>query len=150
MLPPPENIEIVGKIIDKQLTWTCSTYTIYKKGLLRLYLMCKLRQFRVDRDMMLLSNHSFYESILLFRSVAWYFSLSVTNKHKLNKIVNLASKSAKQTLYSMAMTCERRVVKKGQAIREDMSHPLHQAYEVLPSARRLRLRSFQTNRVSRS
>ena len=123
-----ENIEIVadykylGTIIDKY-TWTYNTDTIYKKGLQRLYFMRKLRQFRVDRDMMLLFYHSFVESILLFCSVAWYFSLSVTNKNKLSKIVNMASEVAGQTLNSMAMTCERRVVKKGQAISEDVIFP---------------------------
>ena len=151
-----ENIEIVadykylGTIIDNKLTWTYNTDTIYKKGLQRLYFMHKLRQFRVDRDMMLLFYHSFVESILLFCSVAWYFSLSVTNKNKLSKIVNMASKVAGQTVNSMAMTCERKVVKKGQAISENMSHPLHQTYELLPGGRRLRLPSFHTNRASRS
>ena len=59
-----EHIEIVadykylGTIIDSKLTWTCNTDTIYKKGLQRLYFMRKLRQFRVDRDMMLLFYHS--------------------------------------------------------------------------------------------
>ena len=79
------NIEIVaeykylGTIIDNKLQWTCNTDTIYKKGLQRLHFMRKLKQFRVDRDMMSLFYHSFVESILLFGSVAWYFSLSVTN-----------------------------------------------------------------------
>ena len=82
------NIEIVAEykylvtIIDNKLQWTCNTDTIYKKGLQRLHFMRKLKQFRVDRDMMSLFYHSFVESILLFGSVAWYFSLSVTNKNK--------------------------------------------------------------------
>ena len=112
--------------------------------------MRTLRQFRVDSNMMLLFYHSFVESMLLFCCVAWYLSLSVTNKNKLSKIVNMASKVAGQKLDSMATTCERRVLKKGQAINEDESHPLHQAYELLPSGRRFRLPSFQTNRASRS
>lgn len=73
--------------------------------------MRQLRQFRVDRDMMRLFYHSFVESILCFCSVAWYFSLSVANKNKLNKIINMASKIACQPLNSMAMTVETRVAK---------------------------------------
>lgn len=140
----------LGTIIDNKLQWNSNTDTVYKKGLQRLHFMRRLRQFRVDSDMMLLFYHSFVESTLLFCCVAWYFSLSVTNKNRLSKIVNLASKVAGKKLDSMAITCERRVLKKGQAINRDMSHPLHQAYEVLPSGRRFRLPSFKTNRASKS
>jgi len=140
----------LGTIIDHKLQWNSNTDTIYKKGLQRLYFMRRLRQFRVDRDMMLLFYHSSVESMLLFCCVAWYFSLSVTNKNRLSKIVNLASKVAGHKLDSMAITCERRVLKKGIAINKDTSHPLYRAYELLPSGRRFRLPYFQTNRASKS
>lgn len=144
------NYKYLGTMIDNKLTWTCNTDAIYKKGMQRLYFMRKLRQFRVDRDMMRLFYHSFVESILCFCSVAWYFSLSVVNKNKLHKIINMASKIACQPLNSMAMTVERRVANKAYTICDDVSHPLHQTYELLPSGRRFRLPLFQTNRARKS
>jgi len=129
-------VQVLGTIIDNKLQWNRNTDTIYKKGLQRLYFMQRLRQFRVNRD--------------LFCCVVWYFSLSVTNKNRLSKIVNLASKVSGEKLDSVAITCKRRMLKKGQAINKDMSHPLHQAYEVLPSGRRFSLPYFQTNQASKS
>ena len=145
-----KNYKYLGTVIDDKLTWSCNTDTIYKKGMQRLYFMRKLRQFKVDRDMMRVFYHSFVESILCFCSVAWYFSLSVVNKNKLHKIINMASKIACQPLNSMAMTVEARVVKKANTICEDLSHPLQQAYELLPSGRRFRMPSFKTNRARQS
>lgn len=47
-----KNYKYLGTVIDDKLTWSCNTDTIYKKGMQRLYFMRKLRQFKVDRDMM--------------------------------------------------------------------------------------------------
>ena len=145
-----EEYKYLGTIIDAKLSWNTNTDAIYKKGLQRLYFMRKLRQFRVEKDMMVLFYRSFVESILTFCSIAWYLSLSVTNKSKLHRIVSMASKIAGLQLSSLTTICESRVVRKGQAICGDGLHPLFQAYEVLPSGRRYRVPSLQTNRARKS
>ncbi len=89
------------------------------------------------------------ESILTFSFVAWYFSLSVVNKNKLNKIVNVASKIAGKQQHSMIKLCEFRVVRKSYAILRDASHPLYGGYELLPSGRRYRVPLLRTARAQR-
>lgn len=54
---------IIGTIIDNKFTWSGNTDAIYKKGLQMLYFMQKPRQFRVDRDIMLLFYYSCVKSI---------------------------------------------------------------------------------------
>lgn len=56
------------------------------------------------------------ESILTFSFIAWYFSLSVVNKNKSNKIVNMASKIAGKQQYGIATLCESQDVRKSNVI----------------------------------
>ncbi len=140
----------LGTIIDEKLTWDVNTAAVYKKGLQRLNFMRKLRQSGVDTHLLALFYRSFVESILTFSFVAWYFSLSVVNKNKLNKIVNMASKIAGKQQHSMIKLCEFRAVRKSHAILRDASHPLYGEYELLPSGRRYSLPLLQTARAQRS
>ncbi len=127
-----------------------NTAAVYKKGLQRLYFMRKHRQYGVDTHLLTLFYCSFVESILTFSFVAWYFSLSVVNKNKLNKIVNMASKIAGKQQHSMIKLCEFCVVRKSYAILRDASHPLYGGYELLPSGRRYRVPLLRTARAQRS
>ncbi len=71
----------LGTVIDEKLSWDKNTGVIYRRGLQRLYFMWKLRQFGVDKHILVLLYRSFVESILAFCFIAWHFSLSV-NKNK--------------------------------------------------------------------
>jgi len=97
--------------------------------------MDKLRQFRVDRDILVLFYQSFVESILTFCSIVW---------------VNMSSKIAGQQQNHMTMTCDSQVLRKGQAIIRDVSHPLFSAYELLASGRWYRVPFHRTNWARRS
>ncbi len=87
--------------------------------------MRKLGQFGVDTHLLTLFYCSFVESILTFSFVAWHFSLSVVNKNKLNKIVNMASKIAGKQKHCMIKLREFQFVRKSCAILRDASHPLY-------------------------
>lgn len=71
----------LGTIVDNKLKWNSNIDTIYKKGMQRLHFMRRLRQFRVDREIMLLFYHSFVESTLLFLLCSLVFLL-VCNQQK--------------------------------------------------------------------
>ena len=145
-----DEYKYLGTVIDRKLSWDSNTSVIYKKGLQRLYFLRRLRQFRVDRHIMILFYRSFIESVLTFCFVAWFFSLSIVNKNKLNKIVNMSSKIVGQQQLSMTRLCESRVAGKGRAILSDASHPLNTQYEMLPSGRRYRVPLLRTSRAQRS
>lgn len=87
---------------------------------------------------------------MTFSFVAWYFSLSVVNRDKVNKIVNMASKIAGEQQYSMTKLCESRTVRKSHAIFGDALHPLYGEYELSPSRRSYRVPLLWTARAQRS
>lgn len=87
-----DNYKDVGTIIYAKLSWNSNTDVIYKKDLQRQYFKRKLRQFRVDGDILVLFYRSFMESTLTFCFTAWYFSLSVDIKNQLHKIVHMSGK----------------------------------------------------------
>ncbi len=89
---------------------------IYIKGLRQFYFMRKLQKFGVDREMLVMFNCLFVESILTFCSVACifhYLYLVRTNSGRLLK-------------------CQAR----SQALLRDGSHSLYGEYVLLPSGRR--------------
>ena len=136
--------------MDRKLTWNSNMQAIYSKGLQRLYFMRKLRQYHLDKPIMKLFNCSFVESILTFCFTAWYFSLSLVNKNKLIKIVNMSSKIGGQRMRCLTELCECRVAARGRAIHADQSHPLNGEYRLLPSGRRFRVPSLDVTRTQKT
>lgn len=54
---------------------------------------------------------SFVESILIFSFIAWYFSLSVSNKNKLHNAVNMSAEISGKQQNCMTLICESRVIR---------------------------------------
>ena len=57
-----------------------------------MYLIRKLKTFDVDKKMLEMIYRSLVESILTFNIVTFYGHLTVKQKNRLNKIVNIATK----------------------------------------------------------
>ena len=98
---------------------------------------------------MVLFYRSFVESALTFCFIAWYGSLSLVNKNRLHKIINVSSKIAGVRLESMTSMYETRVLRKGKSIARDRTHPLYCQYNLLPSGRRYEVPALQA-RASRT
>ena len=77
--------------------------------------MRRLRQYNVEKGLMVLFHRSFVESAFTFCFVSWYGSLSLVNKNKLHKIINVSSKIAGVALRleSMAAMYETRLLPSG-------------------------------------
>ena len=134
----------LGTVIDSRLTWDGNTSAIYKKGQQRLHFMRKLRQYKVDSSIMKIFYQSFIESALTFCLIAWYGALSLDNRGKLRKIVNISSRIAGIQFSCLTHIYETRVLKKGKAIACDPSHPLSDQYQLLRSGRRYCTLSLDT------
>ena len=110
-----------------------------------MFLIRKLKSFEVRVDILECVYKCLIESILMFNSVAWYGNLTVRDKSRLNKVVNVAGKvvgrKQKQPseLYNVIMK------KKADRIVYDQSHPLNGSFELLPSGRRLRAARAKRN-----
>ncbi len=87
-----KSYKYLGTVIDKNLNHDFNTSAICKKGLQRLYFLCRLNTFTVDKTLMVLFDKSFIESILTFCIISWYGNLTVQDKNRLLHIVKAASK----------------------------------------------------------
>ena len=81
---------------------------------------------------------SLVESVLTFNQVAWYGNLTVTNRTKLARIVNQASKIVGQRQINLSVLHHGAVNRKATQIFGDKTHPLNGCFEMLRSGRRLR------------
>ena len=133
-----ESFKYLGTVLDKNLSFSFHVDHVCKKANQRLFLIRKLRSFEVRVDILECVYRSLIESILMFNAVSWYGNLSVKDKARLNRVVNVAGKvvgrNQKQPseLYGVA------VKKKANKIVGDRTHPLNDCFELLPSGRRLR------------
>ena len=123
-----------------------------KKVNQRMYLIRKLKTFGVDKKMLEMIYRSLVESILTFNIVTFYGHLTVKQKNRLNKIVNIATKliNLKQKslndLYHQAISKKKR----SRSIINDPTHPLHSCYEIMPSGKRYRAPAFKRQLYNKS
>ena len=79
-------------VLDSNLSFTTHVDTVCKKANQRMYLIRKLKTFDVDKKMLEMIYRSLVESILTFNIVTFYGHLTVKQKNRLSKIVNIATK----------------------------------------------------------
>ena len=140
-----QDVEIVtsfkylGTILDKDLSFTENVDFVYKKTQQRLYLLRKLKSFGIKTSILESVYRSLIESVLTFNIVTWHGNLSVKNRAKLARIVNLASKVIGSKQRQLPELYYQAVKRKAVKIVSDNTHPLHESYEPLPSGRRFRV-----------
>ena len=145
-----QEYKYLGTIIDNKLNFNSNTDLINSKCQQRLYFLRKLRSLDVSTSVLRTFYCSFIESVLTCSFICFYGGLSVQNKNKLNKVVNVSSKIVNERLSGLNELYERRVRAKAVKIESDTSHILASRYELLPSGRRFRTPKFKTIRTQKS
>ena len=110
-------------------------HKIQKKAQQRLHLLRKLRTFQVSKDILTLVYRSLIESVLTFNIASWYNQLTIKHKTKLTRIVNQAGKIP-GCPHPLSELYSRAAIRKAILITEDLSLPLHDSFQLLPSGRR--------------
>ena len=87
-----KTFKYLGTVLDSNLSFTTHADTVCKKANQRMYLIRKLKTFDVDKKMLEMIYSSLVESILTFNIITFYGHLTVKQKNRLNKIVNIATK----------------------------------------------------------
>ena len=87
-----KTFKYLGTVLDSNLSFTTHVDTVCKKANQRMYLIQKLKTFDVDKKMLEMIYRSLVESILTFNIITFYGHLTVKQKNRLNKIVNIATK----------------------------------------------------------
>ena len=145
-----QEYKYLGTIIDNKLNFNANTDLINSKCQQRLYFLRKLRSLDVNTSVLRTFYRSFIESVITFSFICFYGGLSVQNKTKLDKVVNVSSKIVNERLSGLNELYERRVRAKAFKIESDTSHILASRYELLPSGRRFRIPKFKTIRTQKS
>ena len=140
----------LGTIIDDKLNWNINTENVYKKCQQRLHFLRKLRSFGVDVKLLKLFYTSFVQSVWSFGMQCWYNSLSLQNKNKIIKIVNISSKIVGTILDHPDYVNEKKSLSHAQKIICDSTHILCNEYTLLPSGRRYKVPCFKSNRSKKS
>ena len=99
---------------------------------------------------MIMFYRSFIESVLSFCMASWYGNLSQEYKDKLDRHVKGASKIIGVNQAQLSTIYEQQVFRIAKNIIGSPAHPLHRAFDLLPSGRRYRVPPGPNNRFRKS
>ena len=145
-----KTFKYLGTVLDSNLSFTTHVDTVCKKANQRMYLIRKLKTFDVDKKMLEMIYRSLVESILTFNIVTFYDHLTVKQKNRLNKIVNIATKLINLKQKSLNDLYQQAISKKSRSIINDPTHPLHSCFEIMPSGKRYRTPAFKRQLYNKS
>ena len=106
------------------MNFTANTNVLQKKFNYRIYLLQKLRNLNVNKDILQTFYRSFIESILTFSCMCWYGSLTMADKKRVDKVLNVCSKIVSESQASLSELYEHRCVQKAKSIMSDTTHVL--------------------------
>ena len=138
----------LGVMIDQNLTWTDHIDFTCKKIQQRIYFLRRLRSFGASAQIIFLFFTSVIQSVMLYCSTAWYNSLSVKNKAKLQRQIKICSKIIGLPIENLFQEAHNKsMLRLATCISTDITHTLYQEYQPLPSSRRFRVPRFNRNRL---
>ena len=149
-----EQVEVVseykylGTVIDNRFKFDTNVNVVYKKAQKRVYFVRQLYKMKIDRSILNLFYMSIVQSVLTFAISCWYGSCNGESKSKITKIVNNCKRLGVSNTKPLLELYKLAVMQRCKVIRNDCSHPLHKAYQILPSKRRLRATKCRTARYS--
>ena len=145
-----ESIRYLGLILDSALNFKEQVTSVQRKCQQRLRVLRRLRFFELDPQLLLNLYRSIVEPLLTYCSGIYYPSLSVTERNKLVKISNMASKIIGLPVPPISEIADKALLRRAHAVSADSSHPLHAEFELLPSGRRYRSIKCKKAKYSRS
>ena len=110
-----------------------------------MHFLKKMKQFKVDGEIMALFYNAVIQSSIFFNNVCYYGNALKQDKAQLERIVADAIRITKKELKHPTARYEAAVLTKTRKIQEDRSHPLHDALKKRAPKRDTskRMRSFE-------
>lgn len=133
-----QSFRYLGLTLDSSLSFKDHVAATQRKCQQRLYVLRRLRSFELAPKLLLNLYRSIIEPLLTYCSIVYLPSLSVTEKNKLYKVSNTASKIIGLPVPSISAINDKTLLRKARAVSGDTSHPLNPEFELLPSGRRYR------------
>ena len=144
------DFKYLGTHVDEKLSFDSHADSVYKKSQQRLFLLRKLKSFDVSQPVLELVYRSLIESVLSFNIITWFNFLTVKQRTKLGRVVNIASKIIGQKQQQLPSLYRTAVSRKSYQIVNDRTHPLHSSFQKLPSGRRFRVPLARKNILKKS
>ena len=143
------NYKYLGTIIDK-LDWSPNIEACCKKANQRMYFLRKLKQFKVDKNILVCFYQTIIQSAMLYNQVCYFGNSKKADTERLDKVARTAAKivgaetATPSTIYGSV------AVKRLHRILSDAQHPLNHVLssQVSRRASSQRLRCFRA-RTSR-
>ena len=121
-----KTFKYLGTVLDNNFSFTTHVDTVCKKVNERMYLIRKLKTFYFDKKMLEMIYRSLVESILTFNIVTFYGHLTIKQKYRLKKILNIATKLINLKQKSLNDPYQQAISKKKcRSIINNPTHPLH-------------------------
>jgi hypothetical protein len=108
-----------------------------------------MNKLKIDNTILCLFYKSVIQSVLCFTIACWYGNACNKDTSKLEKVIKIAMKMNVSTV-SINVLYEEAALKLAAKIRSDCHHPLHSCYHLMPSKKRLRLPTMNTDRLRNS
>lgn len=142
--------DYLGTTMANDLTWTAHIEKQTSKASKRLYHLRKLREFRVNRNLMEYFYHSVIETVATFGIITWGGNILKKDRKKLERIRKVSSRIVGKSLTSWEVLYQRKIEGLGKKIVSDNSHPLNPWFRTLPSTRRLQQIRTRRDRFAKS
>ena len=144
------NYKYLGTIIDNKLDWSPNIEACCKKANQRMYFLRKLKQFKVDKNILVCFYQTIIQSAMLYNQVCYFGNSGKADTERLDKVARTAAKivgaetATPSTIYGSV------AVKRLHRILSDAHHPLNHVLssQVSRRASSQRLRCFRA-RTSR-
>ena len=112
--------------------------------------MRQLYKLNIERKIMELFYTSVMQSVMSYAITCWFGNSTVESRNMLMRITKQCGKLGVGNTLSLLELYNMASVRRYQVIIQDVSHPLHNKYERLPSGKRLRSIQCHTARYSKS
>ena len=144
------SFKFLGTTTANTLKWDINTEIIPKKAQQRMFFLCQLKRFRVNKTILTQFYWAVTESVLTFSITVWFGSASIHNKNMLEGIVKTASKITGSKLPSIESIYTTRTLHKATTTISDSIHPANHLFESLPSGKQFSSIKTRTTHFSNS
>ena len=130
--------KFLGIFLSNDLTWHFNCTEILKKARQRLYFLRSLASYNVDKEILICFYRCIIESILTNCIIVWYGRATQKDLNLLSSVIRQSEKIIGVTLPCLNDIYEKRLEKKALLILDDVHHPAHNYFDLMPSGRRFR------------
>ena len=115
----------LGTVIDDKLEWTANMEACYKKANQRMHFLRKLKNFKLNSNILYLFFQSVLQSIMLCNQICYYSNARKADTERLDRKTSAARKLTRRELQSLTAICREASPNKFMRLSNDTTQPLY-------------------------